>query len=86
MAALIARIGTNPTFIAAMAHCWFAYAIVYTAHRWWVAIPVVLLAAAKEFAFDARYEQPKQTLVDNLTDWAGYSAGAALAVAALTYL
>jgi hypothetical protein len=83
LASFIAKTGTNPYFIAFNAHCWSAYALVVTV-PWHVtaALAVAALAAVKEFWFDATYEVPKQTSLDNLTDWVGYAAGAVLAVVA----
>lgn len=84
---LIADVGESPNFVAAMAHFWFAWSVVITLHlslprvpAWSVAIAIVAVAAVKEFWFDARYERnPPQTFIDNLQDFAGYSAGALLA-------
>jgi hypothetical protein len=83
LTAFIATTGTNPEFVAFMAHMWFAYAVVKTSGHYLVALPVLALAAFKEFYFDARYESPKQTFRDNLTDWLGYTTGALLACGAL---
>lgn len=85
LSAKIARIGENPTFIAAMAHCWFAFAaVVCLAHYLPAALVVVaclVLAAGKEFGFDLRYETtPKQTVMDSVIDFAGYSSGMLIAV------
>jgi hypothetical protein len=82
LSAFIAKLGTNPTFVAFHAHCWFAFAVVHTLGPWsvWFAVP---LAAAKEFWFDATYEVPKQTFLDNCEDFIGYSAGMVIAVSAV---
>jgi ABC-type uncharacterized transport system permease subunit len=74
---LIATIGVNPYFIAFNAHCWFAFAIMTFAHNlsWWAFGVCVLLAGVKEFWFDAHYETPKQTFMDNFTDFLGYLTG-----------
>lgn len=88
MTNIVAKIGQNPTFIAFNAHCWFAYAIVYTL-PWHAALAlgVVAAAAVKEFWFDAHYEtNPPQTAVDNLTDWLGYCFGVLLAMLAVVLL
>ena len=80
LAAWIAAVGTNPYFIAANAHAGFAFMVMAWSGRPWVAAPIVVLAAVKEFAFDATQEIPKQTAFDNWTDWAGYVVGALLGV------
>ena len=83
---LISNIGTNPTFIAFNAHCWFAFAALVT----WgdpVGFPVLLaVAAVKEFWFDANYETPKQNFLDNFTDFTGYLVGLGLGYIKITYL
>ena len=81
----IAALGENPVFIAAMAHCWFAFAVVTVlAHYLTTALVVVCclaLAAGKEFWFDLKYETtPPQTVMDSLIDFAGYAAGMTIAV------
>jgi hypothetical protein len=86
LASWVAKIGVNPTFIAANAHCWFAFAVIVTAHRPVLALPALAAAAVKEFYFDAHYEVPKQTFTDNATDFAGYALGIALAVFKLRFL
>jgi hypothetical protein len=79
---LIATVGVNPDFIAFNAHAGFAYAIVHTFGV--RLLPVVLVVAAvKEFWFDANYEVPKQTTQDNVTDFVGYATGAFLALLAI---
>lgn len=85
IAVKIAALGESPTFIAANAHAWFAFAVV-TVLAHWLPVPLVivaclLLAAGKEFGFDLKYETtPKQTLADSVMDFAGYSAGMVMAV------
>lgn len=87
LAAFIAELGENPNFIAFNAHCWFAYASVFTLASFGVdALPVcaavIVAAGIKEFWFDATQEKdPPQTFLDNLEDFAGYAGGALLAVA-----
>ena len=85
---LIAKIGTNPTFIAANAHCWFAFAIVTIVMPHWVMVPAVAIptAALKEFWFDATYESPHQTFMDNLEDFGGYMLGILLGIGANAWL
>jgi hypothetical protein len=75
----IAKIGVNPQFIAFNAHAWFAYSVVKTFPFAGVAAAAAVLAALKEFWFDAKYEVPAQTFTDNLEDFAGYCAGILLA-------
>jgi len=81
----IAKIGTNPTFIAQNAHCWFAFSVLVTLHLgfidssiWLFIAPLLGFAALKEFWFDATYEMPKQTFEDNMLDFGGYALGLSL--------
>ena len=89
LAAFVARIGESPTFVAFMAHMWFAFGVLaILAHfgvTLWATVPVgVVLAGCKEFWFDLRYERhPPQTLADSALDFAGYMAGVGLAVLVL---
>ena len=86
IAAQIGKIGENPAFVTAMAHCWFAFAVLAAAARYgitlWVAVPAfVLLAGAKEFIFDLKFETtPPQTVFSSGEDFAEYMLGVALAV------
>ena len=85
LSAKIARLGENPTFIAAMAHTWFAFAVVTVLAHYLPTVLVVVaclaLAAGKEFWFDLKYETtPPQTVMDSLIDFIGYAAGMAIAV------
>lgn len=85
VSSFIARVGVNPYWITANAHFWFAAALVLGTHllggNAQIAVAIIAIAAAaKEFWFDARYEVPKQTFLDNATDFAGYVAGAVLAL------
>ncbi len=67
----------TPAFITFQAHCWFAYALVFTFPH---AFPWVLAGAAvKEFYVDKHFEVG-QSFKDNLGDWLGYAAGALLAL------
>lgn len=76
----VAQIGTAPLFIAFNAHFWAAGFVVLASPPHAAVFAGTLLAAAlKEFYFDAKYETtPKQTTFDNVTDFLGYAAGAAL--------
>ena len=82
ISSLIARVGSNPVWIAANAHFWFAFSGMLIFHGSWVALAVLLLVAAvKEFWFDATHETtPPQTAMDNITDFIGYAAGAGVGV------
>jgi hypothetical protein len=68
----------TPGFIAFQAHCWFAYAVVFTFWHPWVIVAVVVAAAVKEFYVDKHFETG-QTFDDNLQDFWGYCTGIALA-------
>ena len=78
LTAWIAAIGVNPYWIAFNAHWGFAFALVTFLPSWWTVAAGAALAAAKEFVFDARNEVPKQTALDNWSDFAGYLAGLGL--------
>lgn len=86
ISAFIARVGESPAFVAAMAHCWFAFSVIaIMAHvgiSAWVTGPLCVAAAAgKEFYFDLRYEKtPPQTWQMSALDFVGYLTGIALAV------
>lgn len=91
LSSLIARVGVSPTWITANAHVWFAYAVTYTilpyATNAYLVCGVLLAAAgAKEFWFDAKYEVPRQTFLDNAEDFLGYLAGVALAASMRVWL
>ena len=74
----IATLGTNPIWIAANAHFWFAAFLMHVTHNFYLLAAIVVAAAIKEFWFDAKYEtDPVQTNFDNWTDFAGYVGGAA---------
>ncbi len=86
ISSFIARIGESPSFVAFMAHSWFAFGVLAILAHFgvplWATVPVAIaLAAWKEFWFDLRYEQhPPQTLADSALDFAGYMAGVGLAL------
>lgn len=70
-------------FLAAMAHFAWAALIVVSSFllrrswpetEWWTGA-LVAFAAVKEFFYDARYELPKQTVWDNVSDFLEYCAG-----------
>jgi hypothetical protein len=93
IAAWIAKLGVNPTFIAQNAHCWFAFSLMTVLHLAFRAAPVMafavlalMLAAAKEFWFDAAYEVPKQTVEDGVVDFLGYGLGLTLGTLAMQWL
>jgi hypothetical protein len=70
----------TPAFITFNAHCWFAYAVVYTCGgALWAALAMAAIAAFKEFYVDKHYEVA-QSFRDNLEDFGGYLTGIMLAV------
>jgi hypothetical protein len=73
----------TPAFVTFQAHCWFAYAVVFTfgARYWAIALGA---AAVKEFYVDKHFEA-NQSFHDNLKDWIGYATGVGLAVLALRH-
>lgn len=72
----VADLGTNAEWIAANAHCWFAaFLVLLCRGNYFVAIGCLIAAAIKEFWFDARYEVPKQTALDNWSDFLEYAIG-----------
>lgn len=72
----IATLGTNPDFIVANAHLWFAaFVVLASGGSTLVAVLCVLLAAVKEFWFDAKYEMPHQTTGDDWCDFGEYLVG-----------
>lgn len=81
--AFFARVVTWP-FIGAMAHLWFAYAMLMTWQNWRTIVIVGSATAVKEFYVDKHYESG-QTFEANLLDWAYYLAGLALAAWVLAY-
>lgn len=73
LSSFIAKLGTNPTWIVANAHVWFACTLILMGANFWI---VTLAAAVKEFFFDHYYEKdPPQTTMDNVTDFIGYCTG-----------
>ncbi len=77
---LIAKLGTNLDFVAFNAHWGVVFAVLAFYPHMWLAIVLAAFAAWKEFYFDAKYEVPKQTFLNNLTDFTGYALGIALAI------
>lgn len=78
MSNLLTRIVT-PAFIAFQAHCWFAYAFVYTLYCHEIVVAALIIAAVKEFYIDKHFEL-SQSFADNLQDFAGYATGVAIAI------
>lgn len=80
----IGRIGENQTFIATMAHVFFAYFVVSLAsgtHQHIAAVIWLGLFGFKEFFIDRLYEHtPPQTFWDDLDDYIGYVLGIILAL------
>lgn len=72
----IAKMGDSPTFVAFMAHCWFAFALV-TTFGFWAIPPALGVAIVKELWFDVRFEA-NQTQLDGVKDLAGYVSGLGL--------
>jgi hypothetical protein len=75
----------TPAFITFNAHCWFAYAVVFTFPYAGTLVGAVFAAGVKEFYIDKHFEAD-QTFIDNLKDFAGYCAGIGLAGAARHFL
>ncbi len=67
-------------------HAWFGYGVIFTLGTWWPTHRLLqcalaaLVAAAKEFIFDARYETPPQPFLNGAGDFAGYVLGGVLAM------
>ena len=80
MTTLLEKIVT-PRFIAAQAHIWFAYALVFTFPNGAVVLAALVAAGVKEFYIDPKYELG-QTVADDIGDFAGYVAGISLAIIA----
>ncbi len=86
MTNIIAKLGQSQVFVTAMAHMWFAYAVIATCvhfgtSAWLLILPCVLLAALKEYGYDLRYElNPPQTVWDSTQDFLEYLAGIGIAV------
>jgi hypothetical protein len=78
----------NPTYLAQMAHFLGAYAIIFTTFHFaglqkalLATLAGALIAAIKEFWYDANYELPKQTSFDNILDFTMYVIGGGVALA-----
>jgi hypothetical protein len=75
----------TPAFVAFQAHCWFAYAVVFTlslrcgACEAWIVAAALTLAALKEFYIDKHFEAD-QSFDDNLRDFGGYASGVVVAL------
>jgi hypothetical protein len=75
----------TPAFVAFQAHCWFAYAVVFTlgtrygAYEAWIVAAALALAALKEFYIDKHFEAD-QSFSDNLRDFVGYASGVVIAL------
>jgi hypothetical protein len=69
---------------------WFAYAVTYTAlpyvNAYLLLAALLAAAGAKEFWFDAKYEVPTQTFLDNAEDFLGYVGGIATAFTVRAWL
>lgn len=82
VSSFIASTGQNIQFVAFFAHFFTAAYIVSRFHgdsRIALFGVIVVVAAIKEYVFDARDElNPPQTFLDNTEDFLGWSLGAAL--------
>lgn len=73
----------TPAFVTFQAHCWFAYAVVFTPYafqRPWATMAALVWAALfaiKEFYVDKHFELD-QTFRVNLADFSGYATGITL--------
>ena len=83
----IAALGENENFVAFNAHWGFAFFVLTVAQHFhapmdWVVGAAVVLAAAKEFYFDPKYETapPQNVWPDGAMDFAGYMTGVGLAL------
>jgi hypothetical protein len=77
----------NPNVLAQFGHAGIPYGALLTLdhyHRNLVflilSIGIIVFAGIKEFYYDARYEVPKQSFTNNLTDFAFYCLGVGLAI------
>ena len=73
----VAKLGQNMQFVAFWAHFGVAALIVENS-PWplWTGIGLTVVAAWKEYYYDARNEQdPPQTFIDNSEDFAGWLLG-----------
>lgn len=77
---------TNINVIAQFAHSGVSYGILLTLGRYhpalvlYAGLGIVAYAAVKEFYYDARFEIPPQSFMNNLTDFIFYNVGVWLAV------
>lgn len=82
ISSFVARVGSNPQFVAFNAHWGCTTIFLAALHKWAhppmlpLILGVVLAAGVKEFWFDAR-EEADQTFLDNLEDFLGYMVGVA---------
>jgi len=78
----------NVDVVAQFAHAGIAYGALLTLDRfhptwfWYGVLAIAVWATLKEFWFDATYETPKQSFMNNLTDFLFYGLGTGLAIAA----
>ena len=77
----------DANYLAQVSHLFSAYAIVLTAGFFWGKLATALVFAVgmilvsfKEFWYDANYEVPKQTPINNWMDFAFYFAGGFVAL------
>jgi hypothetical protein len=77
-------------YLAQMSHVLAGYSILITANLLWgklgmflTLIPLIILVGLKEFWYDLRYEEPKETMMDSIFDASMYGLGATLAILAV---
>jgi hypothetical protein len=79
---------SSPLFSNLAIHAWlaaflvFAFGVKFPAHRVLICVVGVIVAAAKEFIYDHRWEIPPQPYKNGAQDFAGYMIGVALAIIA----
>ena len=77
----------DPRYLAQAGHFLGAYAVIFTTFHFaglqkalLATISGALIAALKEFWYDAKYELPKQTNFDNILDFTMYVVGGGVAL------
>ena len=90
LTAFISGVGENPKFIVFIAHSGVAATVILLFsgwHQYAAAGVAVLLATAKEFLYDLKYEiTPPQTIADSTGDFIGYLTGIAFALLASYFM
>ena len=77
----------SPVYLAQVAHFFGAYTVIFTTFHFaglqkaiLATLTGALIAAIKEFWYDANYELPKQTSFDNILDFTMYVIGGGVAL------